>query len=120
MAELNPTQASVRLHPSVLILCSAGAIAFLYLRTFLLPATPFIDVSDQVLFFSRATHLVHGRVLYRDVFEFVTPNTELIYATAFRLLGIHAWIIQAWAIVLGFALACVITWISRWILQGPL
>jgi hypothetical protein len=120
VTELNPPKVAERLSPSAIVLCLAGALAFLYLRTFLLPSTPFIDTSDQVLFFSRATHLVHGRVLYRDVFEFVTPGTDLIYAAAFRLFGIHAWIMQAWAIVLGLAFASVITWIASRILQGPL
>jgi len=120
MAKLNPPQAAERFSRSTLVLSFAGALSFLYLRTFLLPATPFVDTSDQILFFSRAVRLVHGQVLYRDVFEIVPPGTELIYAAAFRLFGIHAWVIQAWAIVLGLALACVITRIASRILQGPL
>jgi hypothetical protein len=119
MIEPNPPQAAGRLSPASLVLFLAGVFAFLYLRTFLLPVTPFINTSDQILFFSRATHLVHGQVLYRDVFELVTPGTELIYAAAFRLFGIHAWIMQAWAIVLGLALVGVITRISSRILHGP-
>jgi hypothetical protein len=101
------------------LLSFAGAFLFLYLRTFLLPATPFVAVTDQALFFARAARIVHGQVLYRDFFELVTPGTDLLYAAAFRLFGIHVWIMQAWAIALGLALSSVITWIASRILRGP-
>jgi hypothetical protein len=46
---------------------------FLFLRTFLLPATPFAATDDQSLFFARAVRIVQGQVPYRDFFEIVTP-----------------------------------------------
>jgi hypothetical protein len=104
----------------ILYLSVAAAVAFLYLRTFLLPATPLVAAGDQVLFFVRALRMVHGQVLYRDFFELVPPGTDLLYAAAFRSFGVHAWILQAWCVVLGLALAGVITLIAGRILSGPI
>jgi hypothetical protein len=33
-------------------------------------------------------------VVYRDFFELVTPGTDLLYAAGFKILGVHAWILQ--------------------------
>jgi hypothetical protein len=63
--------------------------------------------------------MVHGQVLYRDIFELVTPGTELLYALGFRIFGVHAWLIEAWHVALGTALCLVITSIARQILTGP-
>jgi hypothetical protein len=101
-------------------LALAGAALFLYLRTFLLPATPFIAHDDQTIFFARAVHILHGQVLYRDFFEFVPPGTGLLYAAGFRIFGVHAWLLQAWSIALGLALFSVITLLARRILHGAL
>ena len=98
----------------------AGVVAFLYLRTFLLPSTPFVVTDDQALFFARAIRIVHGQVLYRDFFELVTPGTDLLYAAAFRVFGIHAWVIEAWSICVGLALFSLITLIANRIVQGSL
>jgi hypothetical protein len=97
----------------------AGACAFLYLRTFLLPATPLAAIDDQSLFFARAARIVQGQVSYRDFFEIVTPGTDLIYAAGFRLFGIHAWIMPMWMIATGLAFSLVITYIANKILRGP-
>jgi hypothetical protein len=114
------TDARGHLSRAVLGLSVTGAFVFLYLRTFLLPATPFVAIGDQVLFFTRALRILNGQVLYRDFFELVTPGTGLLYALGFRIFGVHAWIMQAWAIALGLALCCVITLIAARIVRGPL
>jgi hypothetical protein len=120
MTEPATPHATGRLSPFTLTVAIAGALLFLYLRTFILPATPLVAHDDQVLFFIRAARMVHGQVLYRDFFELVTPGIDLLYAAAFRLFGIHAWIMQAWSVVLGLAIFCVITLIARRMLRGPL
>jgi hypothetical protein len=97
----------------------AGACAFLYLRTFLLPATPFAVTDDQSLFFARASRIVQGQIPYRDFFEIVTPGTDLIYAAGFRILGIHAWVMAMWTVTTGLAFSLVITYIAAKILRGP-
>ncbi len=96
------------------------SVLFLYLRTFHLPGVPFAVSGDETLFFSRALRLLHGQVLYRDVFELVTPGTELVYAFGFRLFGVHGWVIEGWHVFLGAALCMVITSIARQLLSGAL
>lgn len=94
------------------------ALVFLYPRFFLLPGTPFTATGDELLFFSRALRLLHGQVLYRDVFEIAGPGTEGIYALGFWVFGQHAWVIQAWHVVLGCAFCVVLTWLGEQILEG--
>jgi hypothetical protein len=84
-----------------LLLFLAGAGVFLYLRTFLLPTTPFAATGDQSLFFARAVRILQGQLPYRDFFEIVTPGTDLIYAAGFGLFGVHAWVMPMWTIVTG-------------------
>ncbi|MGA3225045.1 MAG: hypothetical protein ABSC65_14855 [Acidobacteriaceae bacterium] len=120
MTERKPPYAVEGFSRPILALSFAAALIFLYLRTFRLPATPFIGIGDQILFFARAARMVHEQVLYRDFFELVPPGTDLLYAAAFRLFGIHAWVIQAWAIALGLALCWVMTGIAIRILRGAL
>ena len=120
MTENKPSHAEECLSRSSLLISFAGALAFLYLRTFLFPATPFVAIGDQVLFFSRATRIFHSQSLYRDFFEIVPPGTDLLYAAAFRIFGIHAWVMQAWGIAVGLAFCWVITQIAGRILRGPL
>jgi len=120
MTEGKPPYAIEGLSRPTLALSFAAAVIFVYLRTFRLPATPFVGIGDQILFFARAARMVHGQVLYRDFFELVPPGTDLLYAAAFRVFGIHARVMQAWAIVLGLAFCWVVTWIASRILTGAL
>jgi hypothetical protein len=115
-----PSRPDQQLSRSLFAIAFAAAFIFLYLRTVLLPATPFVVINDQVLFFARAARSAHGQVLYRDFFEIVTPGTNFLYATAFRIFGIHAWLIPAWTIAVGLTLCSVITLIASRIFRGPL
>ena len=110
------TQPSIsRMH---FVLFLAGASVFLYLRTFLLPATPFAATDDQSLFFARAVRIIQGQVPYRDFFEIVSPGTDLIYAVGFRLFGVHAWVMPMWTIATGLAFSLLITYIAAQIVHG--
>ncbi len=91
---------------------------FLYLRTFVLPATPLASTDDQSLFFARAVRVLQGQVPYRDFFEIVTPGTDLIYAFGFRVFGIHAWVMPMWTIATGLAFSLLITYIAAQIVRG--
>jgi hypothetical protein len=104
----------------LLVLGLVAAAAFLYLRGFMLPGTPLIVQGDQTLFFARAVRVMHGQVPYRDFFELVTPGTDLLYAAAFRVLGVRAWVMQAWSIVLGVGFCAELTWIAAKVLRRSL
>jgi hypothetical protein len=118
MTELRHQQSAIPVSRKAFGLSFAAAFAFLYLRTFLLPGTPFAVLDDQTLFFARATHMLQGQAPYRDFFEIVTPGTELLYAAAFRLLGVHAWVMPAWAMVMGLASFGFVTSIAKKVLSG--
>jgi hypothetical protein len=120
MTEYTSPRKVVRPSRFIIVVFLIGASVFLYLRTFLLPATPFVVTDDQTLFFARAVRIIHGQILYRDFFELVSPGTDLLYAAAFRLFGIHAWVIQAWSICAGVTLSGVITLIASRIFSGLL
>src|ERR1700741_2681732 len=113
----NANQVRIRL---VIALAFIGTLACLYLRTFLLPGIPFVVTDDQTLFFARAIRILHGEVIYRDFFELVTPGTDLLYAAAFRLLGVRAWVIQGWSICVGLVLFSIITSIANRMFRGYL
>jgi len=119
MTEQREYQAEMPLSRRASVFSFAGAVVFLYLRTFLLPKTPFAALDDQTLFFARAGHMVQGQVPYRDFFEIVTPGTDLLYYAAFRLMGVHAWIMPAWAIAVGLAFYATLTSIAKKVLRGP-
>jgi hypothetical protein len=99
-------------------LFAAATFGFLYLRTFVLPGTPLVAYGDETIFFGHGIRVLHGQVPFRDYFTFVMPATDLFYAGAFGLLGVHAWLAQVFVIVLGCAIAAVLVWMSRKVLRG--
>ncbi len=96
------------------------AAVFLYLRTFLLPATPFIAFGDEVHYFLHAVRMLHGEQPYRDFFTFVFPGTDLLYFGVFRIFGVHQWVAQGLLLVLGLLLTGAVMWVSSGILRGRL
>ena len=96
----------------------ATALAFLYLRTFLLPGTPLIAQGDEVIYFAHGIRMLHGQLPFRDFFTFVIPGTDLLYAGVFGLFGVHAWLAPVFLILIGFTIACLLLWISRSIFTG--
>jgi hypothetical protein len=100
------------------LLFLAVALAFLYLRTFLLPGTPLIAQGDEVIYFAHGIRMTHGQLPFRDFFTFVIPGIDLLYAGVFGLLGVHAWLAPTFLILLGFTVTCLLLWISRSIFSG--
>jgi hypothetical protein len=90
---------------------------FLYLRTFLLPAVPFLTVGDESHYFLHALRMMHGQLPYRDYFTFVPPGTDLLYAGIFRLMGVHQWVVQGLLIFLGLLLTGIVIWNAQKVLR---
>jgi len=109
-----------RIRKTCIIFSLAGALGFLYLRTFLLPATPLAAYGDEIHYFLHAVRMMHGQLPYRDFFTFVLPGTDVLYAAVFRLLGVRQWVAQALIVAVGWLLAVVITWVASKVLSGPL
>ena len=96
------------------------SLLFLYLRTFTLGGVPLIVSLDETLYFEHGIRILHGQVPFRDYFTYVMPGSDLLYAAVFGLLGVHAWLAQAFVIFLGITNAVVLVWICSRILKGPL
>jgi hypothetical protein len=109
-----------RNHRSFFVISLLFALVFLYLRTFLLPATPFVAFGDEIHYFLHAVRMLHGEAPYRDFFTFVFPGTDLLYYTVFRITGVHQWVAQGLIVTLGLLLTCAVTWVSSSILRGRL
>jgi hypothetical protein len=97
-----------------------AAALFLYLRTFLLPATPFIAYGDEVHYFLHAVRMLHGQMPYRDFFTFVFPGADLLYKTIFSVFGFSQSLAQSILLALGLLLTASILWVSTKILRGRL
>jgi hypothetical protein len=106
-------------HSSFFLVC-LGTLFFLYLRCFLITGVPLVVTGDESLFWGRAVHVLHGQMVYRDFFELVSPGTDLLYAAVFKVFGIHAWVMRAFAVAVGMTMFVVMTWIAGKILRGPL
>ncbi len=100
-------------------LFALATLTFLYLRTFTLEGTPLIVSLDETLYFEHGIRILHGQVPFRDYFTYVMPGSDLLYAGAFGLLGVHAWLAQAFVIFLGATIAGLLAWISSHVLKGP-
>jgi hypothetical protein len=105
---------------SLFLIFLLSAAVFLYLRTFLLPATPFVAFGDEVHYFLHAVRMLQGELPYRDFFTFVFPGADLLYAGAFRIFGVHQWVAQGLLLILGLLLTSAVMWVSSSILRGPL
>jgi hypothetical protein len=94
------------------------ALIFLYLRTFLLPATPFLTFGDEAQHYLNALRMLRGQLPFRDFFIFIFPGTDLMYAGFIRVLGVHQWIMQVILIILGLLLSVIVLWVSSSVLHG--
>jgi len=79
-----------------------GTAMFFYLHLFHFPSVPIFHGGNQALFLDHAEHMLHGEVLYRDLFQFNLPGTEYLYYILFRCLGVHLWI-GAFALLLAYS-----------------
>lgn len=100
----------------VLLLCACG---FLYLETFVLPATPWAPVGDQSIYLQHGARMLQGQLIYRDYDHFTFPGTDFVYLCLFRIFAVRAWIPQAMLVLLGVGIAWLTTAICLKIMAGP-
>jgi hypothetical protein len=101
-----------------ILLFIAVALIFLYLRTFLLPATPFLTFGDEAQHYLNALRMLRGQLPFRDFFIFVLPGTDLMYAGILRVFGVHQWMMQGLLIILGLLISVIVLWVSSSVLRG--
>lgn len=94
-----------------------GSGIFLCLNLFSLSGTPFLLGGDEQVFWMNAQRLLHGELIYRDFFEFTPPGTDLVYLSAFGLLGSRIWVPNVVVLVLGIALCWLCFHISRFVMK---
>jgi hypothetical protein len=76
--------ASDRMRPVLLLLVSA---VFLYLALFVWPASPRLFPYDQFINFDNARRMAAGQRLYRDIFQYTLPGTELLELGLIKIFG---------------------------------
>jgi hypothetical protein len=95
-----------------------GAALFFYLHLFHYPAVPIWHPGDQSIFFEHAERMLHGEVLYRDLFQFNLPGTEFLYLFLFRVLGIHLWIAPLAMFVTATSVTLLVYALARVVVRG--
>ncbi len=88
---------------SAALLIAALTISFLYLSLFILPATPRLLAADQFINFDNARRMAAGQVLYRDIFQYTLPGTELLEVPLIKIFGARLALTNALLIVVGAA-----------------
>lgn len=96
----------------------AAAFVYLYCTVFLLPATPIFFENDHLIPMYDSVRMMGGEVLYRDIFQFTFPGTQLWYVTLFAAFGERMWLLNATIIFLGLMLSAAIMSISARLMDG--
>ena len=105
-------------HGWMYALVGIGAAIFFYLHLFRYPATPVFHIGDQFNYLEHAERMLHGEILYRDLFQFNLPGTEYLYYFLFRCLGIRLWIAASALFIADTAVTIFIYSLSRIVLGG--
>ena len=102
--------------PTVLFLLAA--LVFLYFLLFFPPFTPIEHLMDGWLSLAPGQRMYEGEMIYRDIFEFMTPGTALVYFFLFKIFGLRLWIPNLLSLLLGLGLAWIGVVISKKLI-GP-
>ncbi len=91
-----------------------AALTFLYYFLFIPPFLPTQGSSwDSLLYLAPGQRMYQGEMIYRDVFEFVTPGTAFVNFLMFKLFGLRLWIPDLLALLLGLGLVSLGVVVSR-------
>ncbi len=99
-----------------------AALSFLYCFLFIAPFVPTEGngIGDSLLYLAPGQRMYQGEMIYRDVFEFVTPGTALVNFLMFKLFGLRPWIPDLLALLLGLGLVWLGVVISRKLMRPGL
>lgn len=97
-----------------------GSGIYLYFNLFSLGGTPFLLGGDEQVFWMNGLRMLHGELPYRDFFEFTPPGADLVYFSAFTLLGTRVWVPNVVQLVLGITLSWLCFHIARSITKPAL
>jgi hypothetical protein len=98
-----------------------GSGIYLYFKLLSLGGgTPFLLGGDEQVFWMNALRMLHGELPYRDFFEFTPPGADLVYFSAFTLLGPRVWVPNVVQLALGITLSWLCFHIARSIMKPAL
>jgi len=83
-----------------------GSGLYLCCNLFSPQGTPFLLGGDEQVFWMNALRMLQGELIYRDFFQFTPPGTDLVYLSAFALLGPRIWVPNVVQLLLGTSLVC--------------
>jgi hypothetical protein len=101
-----------------LVVICAIATVFLYFGLFKWPLIPIWVWGDQSIFLLHAERMLHGEVLYRDLFQFNMPGTECLYYILFRCFGDGLLIAPMATWIVGVITTGLVYCLSRRVLKG--
>ena len=115
-----PTRSKVFQISTALFL--VASLSFLYCFLFIAPFVPTEGngIGDSLLYLAPGQRMYQGEMIYRDVFEFVTPGTALVNFLMFKLFGLRPWIPDLLAVLLGLGLVWLGVVISRKLMRPGL
>jgi len=104
------------------VLFLLAALGFLYSFLFIPPFLPAENnaIADSFLYLAPGQRMYQGDMIYRDVFEYVTPGTALVNFLMFKLFGLRLWIPDLLALVMGFGLVWLGVVIARKLMRPSL
>lgn len=85
----------------IALLLAVLSAVFLYLCLFVLPATPRLHPGDQFINFENARRMAQGEMLYRDIFQYTLPGTELLELPLIYIFGAKLALSSALLIAVG-------------------
>jgi hypothetical protein len=107
-----------RIFTALFLLAATGFLySFLFVHSFL-PTEG--NIWDSLLYLAPGQRMYQGEMIYRDVFEFVTPGTALVNFLMFRVFGLRLWIPNLLALLLGLGLVWLGVVISRKLMRPSL
>jgi len=112
-----------KVHQITTALFLLAALSFLCCFQFLIPSLAPIKVNnlgDSLLNLAPGQRMYQGEMIYRDVFEFLTPGTALVNFLMFKLFGLRPWIPNLLALLLGLGMAWLGVAISRKLMRTSL
>ena len=99
-----------------------AALGFLYRFLFIPPFLPVENngIADSLLYLAPGQRMFEGDLIYKVVFEYVTPGTALVNFLMFKLFGLRLWIPDLLALLLGLGLVWLGVVVSRTMMRPGL
>lgn len=106
-------QSSARRLTTILFLIASLSFLYCFLFTSSIVPIEGNGGGDALLNLAPGQRMYQGELIYRDVFEFLTPGTALVNYFMFKLFGLRTWIPNLQALIVGLGLIWIGVIVSR-------